>query len=318
MLTSDRLTLLVSLVPYLRARGGPVSVTEASEHFDVAPKAIRDAVRLIAVSGRPGELGTYQDLDLFDINWDALEHDDEIVVTRFIALEDAPPMSTLETAALLAGLQYLRRLPAMAEPEAIDRLIAKLAPETMTATITVDAGTADAPLASLHEALERGRRVTFAYRSPSSPASQRRVDPIRLEALDEAWYLRAWCLDREAERTFLVDRMRDVRVLDESSRAHDTAPVDDALFTPAETNPVVTLDVAVSALPLVREYLPDRRTPPVPDGAERVRVEVRAASWEHFARLACANAGRIRVVAPREAREFVSDWARRGLSASND
>lgn len=314
--TRDRLALLVSLVPYLRARDAPVPVEEAAAHFGVEADEVRRAVRLIAVSGSPGELGTYQDLDLFDIDWDALDDHDEIVVTRFVALEDAPAMSGLETAAILAGLQYLRQLPRLASGATIDRLIDKLTPAGGggAAAIAVDPAPIGESLPVVQRALDSGRRLAFGYASPASGRSTRTVDPIRLESLDDAWYLRAWCLDRRAERTFLVDRMRDARVLEAAVEHHEGAASDDALFTPAGDDPVVELEVDVSALPRVREYLDDRDRLPKPDAAGRARVTVRAGSWGEFARLACGSAGRIRVVSPPEARAAAADWARRGLA----
>lgn len=314
--TRDRLALLVSLVPFLRARDAPVAVAEAAAHFGVEPDEIRRAVRLIAVSGSPGEVGTYQDLDLFDIDWDALDDHDEIVVTRFIALEDAPAMSGLETAAILAGLQYVRQLPQLDAGAAIDRLVAKLSPAAAAesgAAIAVDPAPVGESLPVVQRALESGRRLAFDYFSPNTGRSARTVDPLRLESLDDAWYLRAWCLDRDAERTFLVDRMRGARALDRAVEPHDVAPPADALFTPGDHDPVVELEVAASALPRVREYLDDRARVPKPDASGVVRVSVRAGSWGEFARLACGAAGRIRVVGPPEARAAAADWARRGL-----
>ncbi|GGA56355.1 protein pafC [Pseudoclavibacter endophyticus] len=315
MSTGERLALLVSLVPYLHALGEPVSVTDAAAHFDVPERQIRGAVKQIAVSGQPGESGTYQDLDLFDIDWDALENDDEIVVTRFVALEQPPNLSPLEAATIIGGLHYLRQLPSLASSEVLDRLIAKLA-RGGAAPITVDTASATEALPVLQDALQRGRRVTFAYRSPTSGDSERTVDPIRLEALDDTWYLRAWCLGRDDERLFLLDRMRGARMLDEASETHATPTADGALYRPGDADPVVTLDVAASALPIVREYLPERDRPLTPGADGRYVVEVHAGTWEHFARLACANAGRIRVIAPGEARDAVADWARRGLAAA--
>ena len=65
----DKLAFLLSLVPYLMDHDR-VSVTEAAAHFGVPAEQIRDAVRLIAVSGIPGETASYQHGDLFDIAWD--------------------------------------------------------------------------------------------------------------------------------------------------------------------------------------------------------------------------------------------------------
>ena len=65
----DKLAFLLSLVPYLLDHGR-VSVAEAAEHFAVDEESIRQAVRLIAVSGVPGDTHSYQHGDLFDISWD--------------------------------------------------------------------------------------------------------------------------------------------------------------------------------------------------------------------------------------------------------
>lgn len=313
LIASDRVALLVSLVPYLRARDEPVPVADAAAHFGVDADTIRACVRLIAVSGSPGDGGAYQDLDLFDIDWDALENDDEIVVTRFVALETAPPMSGLETAALLAGLQYVRQLAGVTRTEAIDRLIAKLAPEGAPAPIAVEQGPMSDALPAVHEALEAGRRLAFDYRSPRSGWSQRVVDPIRLDARDDAWYLRAWCLDRDDERTFLVDRMEAARVLETPAEAHLEVELLDTLFTPAANDPVVTIALDASAVPLIREFMSPGDRVPKPDASGALRLDVAAGSWDAFVRLACGNPDRVRIVAPPEARAAVAQWAQRAL-----
>ncbi len=50
----DKLAFLLSLVPYLLDRER-VTVSEAATHFDVSEEQVREAVRLIAVSGVPGD-----------------------------------------------------------------------------------------------------------------------------------------------------------------------------------------------------------------------------------------------------------------------
>ncbi|HEY8281520.1 MAG TPA: WYL domain-containing protein, partial [Leifsonia sp.] len=80
MQAQDKLAFLLALVPYLMDRDR-VSVTEAARHFGVEKSQLRDAVRLIAVSGIPGETNAYQPGDLFDIAWDDFEENDQIVLT---------------------------------------------------------------------------------------------------------------------------------------------------------------------------------------------------------------------------------------------
>ena len=66
---SDKLTFLLSLVPYLLDHAN-ISVTEVAAHFGVSAERVREAVNLIAVSGIPGATHQYLHGDLFDIDWD--------------------------------------------------------------------------------------------------------------------------------------------------------------------------------------------------------------------------------------------------------
>ena len=83
----DKLVFLLAFVPYLLERR-VVDVAEAAEHFGLSEREIRDAVRLIATSGLPGETGTYQANDLFDIDWDSFEDDDVIGIVHHVAIDD--------------------------------------------------------------------------------------------------------------------------------------------------------------------------------------------------------------------------------------
>lgn len=73
--------------------------------------------------------------------------------------------------------------------------------------------------------LER-RRLTFDYRARSTDEKTRRtVSPQRLTHYRDNWYLDAWDEDREALRSFSIDRITSARMADGS--VHDVA--DDAL-----------------------------------------------------------------------------------------
>ncbi|HEY8589506.1 MAG TPA: WYL domain-containing protein, partial [Naasia sp.] len=106
----DKLAFLLSLVPYLIDHDG-VSVAEAAAHFRVTEADLIASVKLIAMSGVPGDSSAYLDTDLFDIDWDALEDDSRIVLTHAVAIDESPRLSAREAAALIAGLQYLAALP---------------------------------------------------------------------------------------------------------------------------------------------------------------------------------------------------------------
>ncbi|HET8895732.1 MAG TPA: WYL domain-containing protein, partial [Protaetiibacter sp.] len=172
----DKLVFLLSLVPYLLERQ-VVDVAEAAAHFGVSDDAIRDAVKLIATSGLPGATGTYQPNDLFDIDWDAFEDDDSIVIVHHVAIDDAPRLSAREAAALIAGLQYLTALPENANSASLASLLAKLdAGASATPTrIGVAETEADESLALIREAVADGRQLEFDYRNALGIAGRRRV-----------------------------------------------------------------------------------------------------------------------------------------------
>ena len=67
----------------------------------------------------------------------------------------------------------------------------------------------DAALRTVRRALTQQRLVTIAYDTGGEGrVTQRTVRPLALERRGGGWLLRAWCLQRRAERTFRLDRVR--------------------------------------------------------------------------------------------------------------
>ncbi len=77
--------------------------------------------------------------------------------------------------------------------------------------------------------LER-RQVQFDYLARSTNEhSHRHVSPQRLTHYRDNWYLDAWDHDRQALRSFSVDRIQHARLLDEAARDHADAELDQHL-----------------------------------------------------------------------------------------
>lgn len=69
-------------------------------------------------------------------------------------------------------------------------------------------------------ALLQKKRLAIRYHSRSDNAeSQREISPQRLTHYRDNWYLDAWCHERDALRSFAVDRLREVKTL--TKRAKD-------------------------------------------------------------------------------------------------
>lgn len=80
--------------------------------------------------------------------------------------------------------------------------------------------------AHLKGAIEGSRRVEMQYYTASrDDVTQRRVDPYHLRHFEGAWYLVGFCHLRGAYRTFALDRMQQLTVLDETfSPREDFSP----------------------------------------------------------------------------------------------
>lgn len=312
---ADKVAFLLALVPWL-VDHDRVSVADAAEHFQVSEEQIRDAVKLIAVSGIPGETTQYQHGDLFDIAWDRFEDDDEIVLTHLVAIDDSPRFSGREAAALIAGLQYLSALPENADRGTIDSLLTKLArgASAQPSPVAVEARASDAALATIRRAVNASRQLEFDYASPGGNREHRRVDPLRIESIDADWYLRGWCHLRGAVRTFRLDRIDDLVATEQpiTHRAGDV-PLPDALFERSPDDIVVTLDIAPAAVPLIEDYIPDDAAREIVDG--RVRTSIRVSHLHGLKRLVAQAAGTVTVVDPPEARRVVAEWAAAGAAA---
>lgn len=308
----DKLAFLLSLVPYLMDRDR-TPVAEAAAHFGVGADQIRDAVKLIAVSGLPGDTAAYQHDDLFDIDWDAFELDDEIVLTNRVAIDDSPRLSAREAAALIMGLEYLSALPEYADRSSIASLKAKLSLGASGAVAPVGVATADAheamgtTLQLIRESVDAGLQLEFDYLTAAGDRERRRVDALQVESIDADWYLRGWCHLREAVRTFRLDRISGAVVTDVlvAHRGSDVRLPD--LFEPSPDDLEVVLDVEASAMPLLADYIPEGARASA-DGS-RVRATLRVSHFHGLKRLVAGMPGVVTVVAPREARAAVAGWA---------
>jgi predicted DNA-binding transcriptional regulator YafY len=70
----------------------------------------------------------------------------------------------------------------------------------------------------LRQSLRRRLKVHFCYRDGEERASARTVRPLALSFYGPSWLLAAWCELRQDFRSFRLDRMAELEVLDERFR----------------------------------------------------------------------------------------------------
>jgi len=314
--SGDKLALLLGLVPYLIDEVR-VSVTQAAAQFETTPDQMRALVGYLIGTGEPGPDGLYLPQGLFDIDWDDFEQRD-IIRFRQAPLDERPRLSAREAAALLAGLQALAALPGFAERDDLERLMNKLARGASgeVAPVAVQTRTADALRETVAAAVAAGQRLRLDYVTTRGERDEREVDPIRLESVDDVWYLRAWCLSREAERTFRLDRMASAIAIGDAE-PHEPSTADAGeLFRSDADDLLVTVELPAASLPLIADYLGPEDA--VEYAGDRAIARIPLAHRGLVGRLAARLAGVGAITEPADARAAAAQWAREALAAAGE
>jgi proteasome accessory factor C len=308
---SARLPRLLSLVPYLLARPG-VRVAEAAADFGVTEKQLRRDLELLWMCGLPG----YGPGDLVDLSFSG----DTVTVTEDAGMRRPLRLTTAEATALLVALRALAEVPGMVDTEVVRRAVAKI--EGAVGSADLPAGVAvgitareEATTGAVRAALDRRRALRIRYYTASRDTeAERTVDPMRLLLVEGRGYLEAWCRSAEAVRLFRLDRIDEVRELDEpAAPPREARPTDlsAGLFRPAPDQRVAELALDPQAR-WVAEYYPVDEVVEHPDGGARVRMRFTDDAW--MVRLVLGLGGHARVLAPEGLRDAVVERARAALA----
>ncbi|MGY1812422.1 helix-turn-helix transcriptional regulator [Blastococcus sp. SYSU D00820] len=312
--TNERMTRLLTLVPYLTARPDGVPLVEAARDFGVPERQLRRDLELLWMCGLPG----YGPGDLIDLSFEG----DRVRVTFTAGMVRPLRLTTDEAVALVVALRTLLELPGLAEREAVSRALAKVSAAAGTAgdrvtpvALSVDAR--EQALAVVREALEAKRALHLHYYVPTrDERTERTVDPMRLLLVDGRWYLEAWCRRAEGVRLFRLDRVDDVVVLDEPAapppEAHER-DVEAGIYQPGPDAPRVRLRLAGTAR-WVAEYYPVEDVREVDDPPGGLAVTLRTADLAWARRLVASLGGAARVDEPRELAADVAADARAALA----
>lgn len=301
--SAQRLSRLLALVPWLEQHQG-VRISEAADHFGVSPAQLERDLWLTICCGLPGH-GPDQ---LIDIQfWD---DDGRITVVDPQTLDRPLRLTAAESTALLVGLRLLTQVPGSHDRSAIASVTAKLEQAAgvgaVSTAVVVD--TVPPEIASrLHDAVSQGRAVSLVYAGATrDEVTERVVDPAEIVEYAGRGYLVGWCRSANAQRTFRLDRLRAVTVLDEASTPG-----------PVAVGPVIPDGIAVRLRigPGSRWLLESLDfTDPVTtgDGHTEATLVVAEPSW--LVRLVLGQAGDVAVLHPPEVRALVRSAAEQSLA----
>ncbi|HET7569272.1 MAG TPA: WYL domain-containing protein [Gammaproteobacteria bacterium] len=130
------------------------------------------------------------------------------------------------------------------------------------------------------EALGSRRQLHVLYHGRErDKTTERTVSPQRLVYYRDNWYLDAWCHESKGLRTFSLDRLHPIELLDESARECDAAELDAhfksgyGIFAgPAKQTAVVRFTSEQARWVADELWHPDQQGKTLPDGGYELRV----------------------------------------------
>ncbi len=311
--STDRLSRLLALVPWLRAHPG-VCLDEAAATFGISVRQLRDDLDLLFVCGLPGGAPG----DLIDLSYSA----DQITVLDPQTLDRPLKLSADEAMALVVAARTLADVPGLAARDALDRALAKLEDAVGTLPsdrVRIELDAEDEVLRVVQDAVTRGRRLHLRYLVWSrDELTERDVDPMRVLSRDGRWYLEAWCHRAKAVRMFRLDRIDGpdgATVLDMPAAPPPEAEprdTDDGLYQPGPNDLRVVLELHPAARWVV-DYYPVESQRELDGGRLLITLRVSEASW--LRRLVLGLGEQARVVEPVDVVRDIHDVAVRALAA---
>jgi proteasome accessory factor C len=302
---------MLSLVTYLRERPG-ARVEDVARAFGITEDELVSDLDVLPMCGT-----SFRGGDLLDIDTDGeriwWHNPDDVAEPLRLAADEAT--------ALLVAARAVSTLPGLRESDrqALLRATAKVetaageqagASSRLSVTFESEGGV----FADVDRAISERRRLWIRYYSPArDEVTEREIDPIRLVSVGHT-YVEAWCRRSEARRTFRLDRVAEIKILDEPSAPPEIELRDlsEALVQPAAEDPEVVVEVGPGGR-WVAEYYPHDSADELPDGG--LRITLRTPDPTSLRRLALRLGRDGRIVSPHYLADSAREAAREALAA---
>ena len=304
MSAADDVARLLTLVPWLIERPG-ATVDEVADAFGVDRRTVLGDIETIGYCGRPPLGGG--DLFVADVVGD------RIVVEMADELREPLRLNPAEALRLvLAGEAVAAALgdevPALRS--AVEKVRRAAAVPVGVAVAIDDPGSAWLP--PLREAIASQQQVRLSYRGrgDETPAA-RTLDPWQLHVFEGTWYLQGNDHSRGQVRTFRLDRIAELEVLDLAWSAAPTGPLPRPRYERGPDDTAVELVLAPAAGWVADAIVADEVVD-LDGGRRRVRFHTDALPWVRRVLLS-AGAG-VEVVSPPELAQQLRAEAKRALA----
>lgn len=211
---SRHLERLLSLDELIRANQ-PYSAIDLAAALEVSERTIRNDLAFLRDRfNAPLQFNRAQGHHYTDTDWRLpsvpLSQGELFALTLGARMLTAYGGSAYRTQLQSAIEQLAQRLP---EQSWID--LQQLAEEQVLFRLGAELDLNPETWQTLEQACQQHRRVWMRYGTPGKPVSERQVDPYVLHFSRNNPYMTGWCHRRQEARWFRVDRIQDIRLLEE-------------------------------------------------------------------------------------------------------
>ncbi|MEV5915336.1 WYL domain-containing protein [Streptomyces sp. WAC 01325] len=307
----DQTRRMLSLVTYLKERPG-ARVEDVARAFGISEDELVSDLDVLPMCGT-----SFRGGDLLDIDTDGeriwWHNPDDVAEPLRIAADEATALLVAARAvATLPGLRESDRQALLRATAKVEAASGEAAGASARLSVTFEAE--GGVFADVDRAISERRRLWIRYYSPArDEVTEREIDPIRLVSVGHT-YVEAWCRRSEARRTFRLDRVAEIKILDEPSAPPEVELRDlsEGLVQPAAEDPEVVVEVGPGGR-WVAEYYPHDSADELADGG--LRITLRTPDPASLRRLALRLGRDGRIVSPPELADSARRAAREALAA---
>ncbi|MEU1259986.1 helix-turn-helix transcriptional regulator [Streptomyces chartreusis] len=307
----DQTRRMLSLVTYLKERPG-ARVEDVARAFGISEDELVSDLDVLPMCGT-----SFRGGDLLDIDTDGeriwWHNPDDVAEPLRIAADEATALLVAARAvATLPGLRESDRQALLRATAKVEAASGEAAGASARLSVTFEAE--GGVFADVDRAISERRRLWIRYYSPArDEVTEREIDPIRLVSVGHT-YVEAWCRRSEARRTFRLDRVAEIKILDEPSAPPEVELRDlsEGLVQPAAEDPEVVVEVGPGGR-WVAEYYPHDSADELADGG--LRITLRTPDPASLRRLALRLGRDGRIVSPPELADSARQAAREALAA---
>lgn len=301
--TVSRLSRILALIPYV-LEDGAANVDEIVDRFGYSKEQLAKDLDTVFVCGLPG----YGPGDLMEAYID----EDEVVIDAADYFTRAPRLTSTEALGLLAaGLTVIGMGEASPALQSAVRKLSKAAIPEATSAVTVDVLDESDNVGVLRQAATDENLVRITYRSVGKEETTvREIEPWHVFATLGRWYVTGHCRMVDEERTFRVDRIRDLEVLDEVFDRPAKLAAPGVGYTASDDDVVCTIDLYPRAK-WVLEYYP---VEVIRESSRNTRIRFSAPDSEVPARLLLRLGDTARLVEGPEVTQRVAEVGGRLLA----